>query len=316
MSGRILVVGAAAVLAYLVWFFSGLKVALLPPAVWGAGLLLVIILAAPVWSLWTRTDPKAVDKHVALPTSWWRDMFFYFGLLFLAYLVLQWWNAGRVQYYDVGFNRWTFSLPPHPGWPSAFDKHEAAQMIQWFFPAWVLGLAVRSPVVSRQSLLQLLLFMIYNAGALALFGIVQFLSGTTKLYWQYPMSDSFFASFGYANHAAAYFVLMGAIAAGFLFKETFFAGGGTSCFAHEVAGANGDIGHFAVIVPDRSQSLLEPRGSCPGLVVGGFCGRLWAQARMAMAEQSGARQSAGGHRCHSLCVIFCSGGIRQTIDSQ
>jgi hypothetical protein len=35
------------------------------------------------------------------------------------------------------------------------------------------------------------------------------------------MEDGFFASFGYTNHAAAYFVLTGALAAGFLFREVF-----------------------------------------------------------------------------------------------
>jgi hypothetical protein len=151
--------------------------------------------------------------------SWWRDPFFYFGLLFIGYLILQRWNTGRVQFYDVGLNQWTLSPSPHPGWPSSFDRVEASQMIHWFVPAWVLALAVRSPQIGRRSLTHLLLGLTYSAGLLALFGIIQFLSQTRSHYWLSPMDEGFFASFGYTNHAAAYFVLTGALAAGFLFRE-------------------------------------------------------------------------------------------------
>lgn len=212
--------GLAAILSYLTWVYGGLRASLLPPAVWFSTALLIVVLVTSGGSL----KAGCIERDNDGARCWCRDPFFYTGLLFIVYLALQWWNAGRVQYYDVGYNRWTYSLPPHPGWPSAFNRNEAAQMIHWFFPAWVSGLVVRSPLVSRDLLKRLLLFLVYSAGGLALLGIAQFLSGTKQLYWLDPMQDGFFASFGYTNHAAAYFVLMGAMAAGFLFREILFAG--------------------------------------------------------------------------------------------
>jgi len=203
---------AALVLTYLTWVWSGLRLAWLPPAVYASLALLILLLVSAVMP----------SRAIALRSRlWWRDPFFYFGLLFLGYLTIQWWNAGRIQYYDVGYREWRYSPPHHSGWPYAFSKSEAAQMLYWFFPAWVLGLAVRSPVVSRQTLSALIQGLVYGAGLLAVFGIVQFLTRTHCQYWLSPNAEGFFASFSYTNHAAAYFVLMGAMAAGLLFQELF-----------------------------------------------------------------------------------------------
>lgn len=149
----------------------------------------------------------------------WRDPFFWLGLAFLAYLTLQWANAGRVGYYDVAYRRWTFAPPRWPAWPSAFSRPDARQMLDWFFPAWVAVLAVRSPLLTPRALQRLLRLVAYSAGLLALFGVIQFLSRTRSIYWIRPLEGAFFASFAYANHAAAYFILTGALSAGLLYRE-------------------------------------------------------------------------------------------------
>ncbi|MEI6788596.1 MAG: O-antigen ligase family protein [bacterium] len=215
MIQALLVSGLTLILAYLTWVWGGLRVAWLPPAVWASCGLLVILLA----SAW-MTARSGASRSRPL----WRDAFFYFGLLFLGYLAIQWGNAGRVLYFDVGFSEWRYSQPPHAGWPSAFSRVESAQMVSWFFPAWVAGLTVRSPAVRRVAISGLLHGLVYSAGLLSIFGIVQFLTGTRLQYWLAPTGDGFFASFGYTNHAAAYFVLMGALAAGFLYREIFNVG--------------------------------------------------------------------------------------------
>jgi len=212
MIEKILVSGLALILGYFTWVWGGLRLAWLPPAFWTSCILLIILLTASVVSARTMIPPSRF---------WWRDLFFYTGLLFIGYLVLQWWNAGRTLYFDVGYQEWRYSPPPHPGWPSAFSRMEAAQMLYWFFPAWVLGLTVRSPHVDKGLLMRLLRGLVYSAGVLALFGVVQFLTRTRLQYWLAPNEEGFFASFGYTNHAAAYFVLMGALAAGLLFREIF-----------------------------------------------------------------------------------------------
>ncbi len=94
-------------------------------------------------------------------------------------------------------------------------------MVDWFLPPWIAALVLRSPWVSRGGVIRFLHFLTYQAGALAFFGLVQFASRTDSIYWLRPLQCVFFASFGYSNHAAAYFVLMGSLAAGLLYREIF-----------------------------------------------------------------------------------------------
>jgi hypothetical protein len=79
-------------------------------------------------------------------------------------------------------------------------------------------LVVRSRIVGKPALLRLLRALVYGAGLLSLVGVVQFVTHAKARFWIRPTIE-FFASFGYTNHAAAYFVLMGALAAGLLFRE-------------------------------------------------------------------------------------------------
>lgn len=150
-----------------------------------------------------------------------RDPVFYLGLAFLGYLAIQWFNAGREQYFDVGYRRWTFTDPPWPGWPSAFNRAEAAQMLGWFFPAWAIAVAIRSRLLERRTLRGLAALVVGSAAALAAYGLVQFASGTGAMYWRQPLGGHFFASFGYGNHAGPYFVLAGSVGFGLLFREIF-----------------------------------------------------------------------------------------------
>ena len=236
MTEKLLVSGLVLILSYLTWVWGGLRVAWLPPSVWASFVLLIILLV-------TRSRPL------------WRDLFFYFGLLFSGYLTIQWWNAGRVLFFDVGLNEWRYSPPRHPDWPSAFSRPEAAQMLSWFFPAWILGLVIRSPAVSRGTIIGLLRGLVYSAGLLALFGVVQFLTRTRLQYWLAPTGDGFFASFGYTNHAAAYFVLMGAIAAGLLYREI---------FRSDAFNAGGAL-RAATVHPGRYSDAIAARSAPPTL---------------------------------------------------
>lgn len=250
MIQTLLISGLALILSYLTWVWGGLRVAWLPPAVWASCGLLVILLA----SAWMPA-PSAASRSRPL----WRDAFFYSGLLFLGYLAIQWGNAGRVLYFDVGFSEWRYSQPRYAGWPSSFSRAEAAQMLYWFFPAWVLGLVMRSPAVGRDAIVGLLHGLVYSAGLLAAFGVVQFLTQTRLQYWLAPTGDGFFASFGYTNHAAAYFVLMGAVAAGLLYRDIF----RSDAFRVDRDLRARSVQTGLLLVPDaarRSASTLEPIG--------------------------------------------------------
>ena len=153
-----------------------------------------------------------------LVRGWLCDPVFWLGLLLLIYLCLPWLNAGRALYYDVGYQRWSYAPPPWPGWPSAFARAEAGQMLRWFWPAWVLVLVVRSPLLDRTWLLRLFLALALSSGLLALFGLIQFLSGTRCIYGVTPLACVFYASFPYANHAAAFFLMTSGLSAGLLFR--------------------------------------------------------------------------------------------------
>jgi len=194
-----------AILIWSAWAFGGLVTNWLLPAV----LLAAVLLIFAVTSL--PGNRRAVC----------RDPLFWAGLFFLLYISVQWWNAGRIAYFDVGLKKWTFTPPPHPGWPWAFGRPAALQMQMWFFPAWVLAVVLRLMQVTAREAGRLLRMLVYNAGLLALVGVVQFAAGAARMYGLAPMNTSFFASFGYTNHAAAYFVLMAAVAAGLLFHEMF-----------------------------------------------------------------------------------------------
>ena len=196
--------GVSLMLAYTTWFWAGIR-----PSFHWVGVVLAGMLMAGAIGFGTARR------------AWGRDPLVYLGLAFLMFLAIQWFNAGRVQYFDVGFQQWRYTPPRWPNWPSAFSRPEAGQMLTWFFPAWVVALVIRSRLLSGHELRMLMTFLVGNAGLLALFGIVQFASGTSAIYWRQPLREPFFASFGYGNHAAPFFVLSGALAAGLLYREVF-----------------------------------------------------------------------------------------------
>jgi hypothetical protein len=193
-------------LTYTTWVWAGLRPSFHRVGVGAAGILLIAV----------ALEGRAPAVRAVL-----RDPVFYLGLAFLGYLAIQWHNAGRVQYFDVGYQRWMYTDPPWPRWPSAFARAEAAQMLTWFFPAWAIAIAIRSPLLDRRALRGLLTFVVGSAALLAAFGLVQFASGTRAIYWRQPLDGHFFASFGYGNHAGPYFVLAGSIGLGLLFREIF-----------------------------------------------------------------------------------------------
>lgn len=193
-------------LVYTAWAWAGLR-----PSFHWVGVLVAGVLLPGLF----------IGDRAAAGRQTWRDPVFWLGMAFLGFLGLQWANAGRVQYFDVGYQQWMYTDPPWPGWPSAFSRPDAAQMLAWLFPAWVLALAFRAQRFNRREWWSLLMLMACNAALLALFGVVQFVSGTQSIYWTQPLQGHFFATFAYGNHAAPYFVLTSALAAGLLYREVF-----------------------------------------------------------------------------------------------
>lgn len=199
--------GVFVLTSYSVWVWAGLRPSLHQYAFYGAVALAGLLLVA---------GPGSARLAIL------RDPVFWPGLLFNAYLVLQWSNAGRKMFFDAASNAWMYTEPPRSAWPYAFNSADAWQMITWFFPAWILLTAVRSSHFTQRSARRLLLFLVASAGLLALFGLVQYQSGTKSVYWVTPFSAGFFASFVYRNHAASFFGLMASVSAGVFFWHAFY----------------------------------------------------------------------------------------------
>jgi O-antigen ligase len=74
-------------------------------------------------------------------------------------------------------------------------------MLGWFFPAWTLALALRHAPDRQRLGRTLFFFLVTNGILLALSGLIQW------AHYSGVLTRSFYATFGYRNHASAFFVL-------------------------------------------------------------------------------------------------------------
>jgi hypothetical protein len=208
-SGRTGGRGLPALLALLAagpaWLRGGTYADWMHPWLWLAAAVLAVV-------LFQNRAPEHRARLLRDPVAW-------LGLLFITLLVLQWSNAGRALYFDADAGRWTHSQPPRPGWPFAFTAGEARQMLDWFVPAWVLVVGLRSPALGSAGVRRCWRLLAYQAGALAVFGLAQYATRTPRMYGVFPMETPFFAAFGYQNHAGSYFLLVLPLALGLLSHE-------------------------------------------------------------------------------------------------
>lgn len=257
------VVLVSVLMMYPTWLRGGTHAAWTWPLPWiaVAGLLLWLLVSR-------RSGVESGRAALSL-----RDPVFWLGLLFLLLLVVQWWNAGRALYYDVATRAWSYSPPRHPLLPSAITTAEARQMLDWFVPAWVILAVMRSPSLGSRATRVIWRIAVINAGALAIFGLIQFASGSTNMYWFVPMRPHFFASFGYPNHAGSYFVMCECLAAALLVYELKANGGRrrrvrllflSLAFLLSLMGANFALSRASIIL---SWLLLIPIGAIAGRVV-------------------------------------------------
>ena len=164
------------------------------------------------WGVWKRKDKIVVWKSIL------KDPFFYVSLVFLVYVGIQTWNSPRELVFDRDLWEWIYGPPPHPELPSSINTAESQQFLIWFFAAWVPILYLRTKLFTSRAQLRLLQIMVINAGALAIFGFIQYATGTTKQYWFHPLPGYFFSSFGYPNHAGEFFYFNSCLCAGLFFN--------------------------------------------------------------------------------------------------
>ncbi len=202
-----------AIAAFPAWFRGGTPAEVQPPFFVGG---IALLLAAGILG-----NRRAADLS-GRRWAWLRDPVFYLGLVFIALLILQWWNAGRVWFFDPTAERWDYTPLPHPGWPWAFNREEAAEMLRWFVPAWAVVMTLRGSLLRASTVLRLWRGLAVAAAALAVVAIAQRLRGGAWLYGLrelQALNYRFFAGFGYENHAASFFLLMTALSAGLLMRD-------------------------------------------------------------------------------------------------
>lgn len=208
-----LVVGVLFLLSYSAWARGGTVMPLQLLLPWLAFFLMAGLFFG-AW--WYRNQPESSLYGWQLLVKLLKDPVLQLGSIFMLLLLVQWWNAGRTYIFDIANNCGTYTPPHFAFLPSAIVKEDAAEMLRWFFPAWVILLVVRSGLITSRGMKYILLGITVNASVLAVFGILQYVTGTNALFWIIPLDCPFFASFGYANHAAAFFVLLLSLALGFL----------------------------------------------------------------------------------------------------
>lgn len=160
-------------------------------------------------------SPRSAVRHLLMRIV--RDPVFYFGLALLAFLTIQWLNGPRTLEWVATDSEWRYTDPPVPGLPSCIDQEGAKGVLLWFVATVTAVLAVRTCTGQRTKLLILRAFCI-NGAILAILGMAQAASSPDKMFWYRPMEVQFFSTFGYPNHAGAFFCLVSAVNMGLVIR--------------------------------------------------------------------------------------------------
>lgn len=158
-----------------------------------------------------------------------RDPIFYIGVFFLVPLYIQWWNSGKAYILDNKAREVLFSPATIDWLPGAVNTLKSWDMLVWFFPAFVLVLMVRHGCPGKRALLIVYWSMAVNSAFLGIIGIIapqlgnKYLSWLTSILILPPYSRfsfsafGYFSTFGYANHAASFFLLHLGLTCGLFF---------------------------------------------------------------------------------------------------
>lgn len=199
----------AFVFAYLACGRGGSRPSLYLPLLWLLpGLIEMVVLFPP-----KRREETDEAARARAMRAIWHDPVLLVGLALLAFLTVQFLNGPRPLLYDATAGAWRHAPAPLPFLPSCLNRAEAGQALYWFGTAWVTVLAVRHGL-SRRSRLALAKVWTGIAALLALLGLAQIAGGASRIAWSFPAPSPFFATFGYLNHAGAFFTLTFLVSAG------------------------------------------------------------------------------------------------------
>lgn len=198
---------------YLAWARGGSTPGLMWPVIWlSLGIIEMTLLLPPMRRTETPLAARARLRRALL-----RDPVVYLGLALLLFLTMQWLNGPCKLAYQTDRSLWAYTPPPWPGFPFCVDQGEARHVLQWGVALFAVLVGVRHGL-NRSGKLLLLRLLVANGAVLAILGLAQFATGTSKLFWVRPIEVFFFSTFGYPNHAAAYFTLLFVINGGLLLQ--------------------------------------------------------------------------------------------------
>lgn len=142
----------------------------------------------------------------------------YIGMALVAFLTIQWANGPRIRSIDDDGSL-VFSDPPLPSFPSCVEQDLALQVLFWFIAIVVAVIAVRHALKPGARYL-LLKLIVANGAVLAVLGFIQnpSFAQSGKILWCIPVDVYFFSTFGYPNHAGAFFELITAINIGLIIR--------------------------------------------------------------------------------------------------
>ena len=202
-------------LVWPVWMRGGARPEWVGPVPW---LALAALGSALFWPDRERVENARAARMRALH-GFLSDPLLYVGLAFLFLVSLQVWNGPRELEWNSTLGFWFFAPPPRPNLPVfSIRPSEAAEMLLWFGPAWASILAIRHGL-SRERKAELLRLLAVNAAWVAAVGLIQQASQAPGIFWMGKAEAPFFATFGYTNHAGAYFVLASVLSGGLLIRE-------------------------------------------------------------------------------------------------
>ena len=170
-----------------------------------------------------------------------RSGVFWFGLLFVLYVGVQSFNHSW-KYQETVEEVWIDNpnaenplvMEERIGWhlvpvqsqhwlPSSVQMpytqmDTAVSMLPIILPAWLWVCVLTTGLERRQTLRTILWTSVLSGSAMALFGIIQRLSGADKIFgWIRPSNPEFFGTFIYPNHGAAFLYMVLGIAIGLAF---------------------------------------------------------------------------------------------------
>ena len=134
-----------------------------------------------------------------------KDPLLYLTAALAAFLIIQGLNGPRTQFYSEEMKAWLYTSPPVSWLPSCVQPKEALPILWWFAPALMGCLAAKHGLLKSGKRILLQAFC-WIAGSLSVAGIVQFATKKQFMFGHEIMTGDYFASFGYPNFAAAYFL--------------------------------------------------------------------------------------------------------------